>query len=148
MLARSAVMEAPPQTAPPEPTDIYRPAPPESLEDAGLTNEMVDALIFKYLMNVGSAAGAKIAATLALPHPLVVERLTDLKKQQLLGYVGNANMGDFTYTLTEAGRSRARQFMEESMYFGAAPVPLEAYCQAVAAQSITKEKPGQEVRGI
>ncbi|MGQ9651641.1 MAG: AAA family ATPase [Phycisphaerae bacterium] len=142
--SNAAVAERPAQTAPSATTNIYRPVPPESLEQAGLTNEMVDALIFKYLMSVGSAPGAKIASTLALPHPLVVERLTDLKKQQLLGYVGNANMGDFTYTLTEAGRGRARQFMEESMYFGAAPVPLDAYCKAVAAQSITNEKPGPE----
>ncbi len=144
MLSNAAVMEPPVEAQPAEPTNIYHPKPPESLEQAGLTNEMVDALVFKYLMNVGSAPGAKIAATLALPHPLAVERLTDLKKQQLLGYVGNANMGDFTYTLSEAGRARARQFMEESMYFGAAPVPLEAYCEAVTAQSITNEKPGPE----
>ena len=44
------------------------------------------------------------------------------------GYVGGANMGDFTYTLTDAGRDRARRYMEESMYVGAAPVPLDAYC--------------------
>lgn len=144
MSPSSAVIEPTDQAAAPETANIYQPVPPQTLEEAGLTNEMVDALAFKYLMNVGSAPGAKIAATLALPHPLVVERLTDLKKQQLLGYVGNANLGDFTYTLSEAGRARARQFMEESMYFGAAPVPLETYCQAVTAQSITNEKPGPD----
>ncbi len=144
MSPNSAVMEPPEQTAANQITNIYQPSPPQTLEEAGLTNEMVDALVFKYLLNVGSAAGAKIASTLALPHPLVVERLTDLKKQQLLGYVGNANMGDFTYTLSEAGRERARSFMEESMYFGAAPVPLSQYCEAVKVQSITHEKPGPE----
>ena len=63
---------------------VFRPALPQSLEEAGLTNEMVDTLIFKYLLMVGSASGAQIASTLTLPHTLVVLRLADLKKQQLL----------------------------------------------------------------
>jgi len=137
--AGTAVLDPPVEET--ESPSAFKPPPPETLEEAGLTNEMVDALAFKYLLNIGSAQGAKIAQTLALPHSLVVERLADLKKQQLLGYVGNANMGDFTYTLTEAGRDRARRFMDESMYFGAAPVPLLTYCDAVKAQSITLEKP-------
>ena len=94
----------------------FRPAPPQSLTEAGLNEAMVDSIIFKYLRAVGSASGARIAATLALPHPLIVERLADLKQQQLLGYVGGVTMGDFTYTLTDSGRERARKCLEESMY--------------------------------
>jgi len=119
----------------------FRPAPPQSLTEAGLNEAMVDSIIFKYLRAVGSASGARIAATLALPHPLIVERLADLKQQQLLGYVGGATMGDFTYTLTDSGRERARKCLEESMYIGAAPVPLSVYVEAIKAQSITHEQP-------
>ncbi len=121
----------------------FRPPQPTSLADAGLTDAMVDAIIFKYLLGVGSASGAKIAGLLALPHPLAVERLADLKRQQLVGYVGAATMGDFTYTLTDTGRERARRHMDECMYVGPAPVPLAVYCQAVKEQSITLEKPDE-----
>ncbi len=141
MSTESAVLEAPAESAPPAPATTFKPGPPKTLAEAGVTDTMVDTLIFKYLLSIGSAPGAKIASTLALPHPLVVPRLTDLKKQQLLGYVGTASMGDFTYTLSEAGRDRARRFMQESMYFGAAPVPLSTYCEAVEAQSILHEQP-------
>ncbi len=121
----------------------FKPKPPESLEEAGLTNGMVDSLLFKYLLTIGSATGAKVASTVALPHPLVVERLADLKRQQLVGYVGSASMGDFTYTLTDLGRDRARSMMEESMYIGAAPVSLSDYADAVKCQSITHEEPNK-----
>jgi len=119
----------------------FRPKPVQSLTEAGLTPEMVDAIIFKYLHMTGSATGARIASTLALPHLIVVERLMELKQHQLLGYVGSTNMGDFTYTLTEAGRERARKYLEESLYVGTAPVPLKAYNEAIKAQSITNEQP-------
>ena len=143
MATQAPVMEPPAEQAEPEAPMLFRPAPPVSLEQAGVTETMVDALIFKFLHSIGSAPGAVIASKLALPHPLVVPRLTDLKKQQLLGYVGTASMGDFTYTLTESGRDRARRLMEESLYFGAAPVPLSTYCEAVEAQSITLEEPSE-----
>lgn len=122
----------------------YRPQPPESIEEAGLNNDMVDALLFKYLYNVGQAPGAKIAKVVALPHRLVVERLADLKRQQLVGYVGSAQMGDFTYTLSDTGRQRAQSYMEETLYVGAAPVPLSRYVESVKAQSITYEKPTRD----
>ena len=124
---------------------MFRPRAPKSLADAGLTDAMVDSIIFKYLHAVGSASGAKISALLALPRPPVIERLADLKQQQLLGYVGTAVMGDFTYQLTDAGRERARKCLEESMYLGAAPVPLDAYIESVKAQSITLERPSKDV---
>jgi len=122
----------------------FRPAPPQSLTEAGLNEAMVDAIIFKYLHTVGSAAGARIATMLALPHPMVVERLAALKQHQLVGYVGSATMGDFTYTLTDTGRARANKCLEESMYIGAAPVPLATYIEAIEAQSITCEQPNEK----
>ena len=134
----------PAETGAPDQKMRFRPKPVQSLAQAGLTPEMVDAIIFKFLHTVGSATGAKIATTLALPHALVVERLADLKQHQLLGYVGAASMGDFTYTLSDAGRERARKYMEESLYVGTAPVPLRAYIEAVRAQSIGLEEPDEQ----
>lgn len=146
-LNQTAVAEpasvAPTVAAEDAPAEPFRPQPVQTLAEAGLTATMVDAIIFKYLHSVGSASGAKVATTLALPHAVVVERLTDLKQQHLATYVGAASMGDFTYTLTEAGRERARKCIEESFYVGTAPVPLKAYVDAVKAQSITREQPDE-----
>ena len=35
----------------------FRPPPPTSLADAGVTDSMVDAIVFKFLLGVGSASG-------------------------------------------------------------------------------------------
>jgi len=126
------------------PTTPFRPQQPKNLKEAGLTETMVEAIILKYLQIAGSATGAKIASVLALPHTIVVERLNKLKQQQFLGYTGAATMGDFTYSLTEAGHTQALKYMEESMYVGAAPVPLSAYIEAVRAQSIAHEQPDEQ----
>lgn len=142
--AATAVLDEPsPAPDAPPPREPFRPAPPETLREAGLTDEIVDAIMMKYLLSVGSAPGAQVADLLGLPHPIVVERLSDLKRQQLVAYVGGASMGDFTYTLGDAGRDRARRYMEESLYIGPAPVPLTAYVESVRAQSITHEQPGE-----
>src|SRR5437868_2922399 len=88
VLGKSAAHPAPavPTATPPPPSEktLFRPAPPKNLQEAGVTEAMVDSLVFKYLLMSGSAAGARIAEVLAFPHPIIVERLADLKRQQLV----------------------------------------------------------------
>jgi len=129
-----------PDTSPEE----FIPKPPSSLDEAGLNPGIVESLILKYLAGVGSATGAKIASTLCLPSEPIVAFLAELKRQQIVVYVGSSNMGDFTYTLTDTGRDRAHRFMHESMYVGAAPVPLDDYITSVRAQTITTKSPKEE----
>lgn len=127
-----------------EPAKKFVPQAPANFKEAGLNPAQVEALILKYLINTGSASGGQIAKTLCLPNPPVLELLAALKQQQILVYVGAAGPGDFTYALTDAGRDRARRMMEESMYVGAAPVPIEAYVKAVKAQTITSKNPSPD----
>jgi predicted ATPase with chaperone activity len=88
--------------------------------------------------------GGEIAKELCLPTQPIIDYLSFLKQQQILVYVGSSHMGDFTYTLTDAGRDRAARFMMESMYVGPAPVPLNAYVEAITAQTITAMQPREE----
>jgi len=43
------------------------------------------------------------------------------------------------FDLTQAGRARAADWLARSSYVGAAPVPLEAYTERVAAQSVASQ---------
>ncbi len=53
-------------------------------------------------------------------------------------------MGDFEYALSDAGRMRARLYMDDSAYVGPAPVTLEAYAASVAAQGVNSVHPNRE----
>ena len=129
---------APAAAAPPKPQATpFVPKIPKTFAEAGIDPGVVESLILKYLISVGSATGAVIAETLCLPTQPIIEYLSHLKSQQITVYVGTAHLDDFHYTLTDAGRERARRFQLESLYVGPAPVPIEAYIHSVRAQTIT-----------
>lgn len=120
---------------------VFHPPAIEEWEDTGLPETLLEALVVKYLFMAGEAAGRDVAIALCLPPKPVLDMLQSLKNDQLAYYKDTASMSDFTYALSEAGRSRARKLLEESMYVGPAPVPLAYYVESVAAQSITQERP-------
>ena len=126
------------------PKGPFLPVPPKNFKEAGLDPGIVESLVLKYLAAVGSATGATISAELCLPPESIVQLLASLKQQQIVVYVSAASMGDFTYTLTDAGRDRARRFQLESLYVGPAPVPLEQYIASVKVQTITTMAPQYE----
>ncbi len=132
--------DAAPRPAPP-PREVFRPRRPADLGSAGLTSSQVEGLILKTLLGVGIAPGRIIASQIGLPFALLLDELHRLQKQKLLMYTNVADMGDYEYTLTEAGRARAREYLEECSYIGAAPVSYEDYVASVAAQTITAEHP-------
>lgn len=119
----------------------FEPAPPRDFKDAGLDPGIVESLILKYLLGVGSATGATIASELCLPSGSVTQLLAALKQQQIVVHVKSASMGDFDYTMTDAGRERAARAMLESMYVGPAPVPIDVYVRSVRAQTIANMHP-------
>lgn len=125
----------------------WYPKPVKSFAEAGVDTGVVEGLILKYLSGVGSATGGMIAKELCLPGEPIIEYLAQLKHQQIVVHVGAAAMGDFTYRLTDAGMDRARRYMQESMYVGPAPVPVDQYIAAMRAQTITKCHPKQEDLG-
>ena len=126
-------------SAPGQVEEAFHPPEPQSLADTGLTTEEVEKLILKYLLARGSAIGRKVAQQVCVPFGLIDPLLKSLKQEQLIIFKNAATMGDYEYALTEMGRERARRFTEECTYFGAAPVALKDYLQAMARQSIAKQ---------
>lgn len=122
----------------------YRPKPVTDFEAAGLNFAQVESLVLKFLMNVGVSSGRRIAEELGLPFSPFPEFLRNLKNQQIVTYTNSMTANDYLYSLTDAGRSRARMYFEECAYVGTAPVPFDEYVKSVAAQTITTEHPKQE----
>lgn len=121
--------------------DAFRPAEPRSIDETGLSASVIENLIVKYLLLIGSGAGRKISDNICLPFGLLEPIFQSLRQRQLLINSASAQLGDFVYTLTDQGRQRARSAMEQCTYLGAAPVPLEDYIVSVEAQTIRAEAP-------
>ena len=124
--------------------EAFRPRRPTDLASAGLTSTQVEGLILKVLLGVGIASGRSVSSQIGLPFALLLDELQRLQKQKLLMYTNVADMGDYEYSLTEAGRARGREYTEECAYVGAAPVSYDDYVAAVAAQTIADEHPREE----
>ena len=118
----------------------FLPTAPSSIEEAGLTQCQVEALVCKYLLNTSAASGRAIADQMSLPFRLIEILMTSLKRDQLVVFKADAPFGDYVYELTPTGVERARRYAQQSTYFGAAPVPLEDYRDSVRAQSLQNQK--------
>ena len=131
---------------PPEPDDEnpFVPTEPASFRQAELTDSEVEALILKFLLARGDAAGRDIADQVKLPFVLVDELLRSMKNDQLVVHKRSAPMNDYQYELTDVGRERARRYSAHCTYFGAASVALKDYLASVEAQSLAGQHPTAE----
>jgi hypothetical protein len=127
-----------------DPGQPFCPKAPETLEETGLTFEEIERLILKFLLAKGSSRGRSIANQVRLPFQIIDPMLKEMKHEQLLTFKGAAEMGDYEFAITELGRERARRYVEECTYFGAAPVSLPDYLHAMAAQTISKQHATEE----
>ena len=98
-----------------------------SFEETGLSHAIIESLVLKFLVNMGTATGRRIAAELGLPFGPFPDFLRQLKNQQIVAYTNSATANDYVYSLTDSGRMRAKLYFEECAYVGAAPVPFDDY---------------------
>jgi predicted ATPase with chaperone activity len=117
----------------------FWPTEPQSLHEAGLSEPFVESLVCKYLMVHGNNCGRTVAHELCLPFTLTEGILDRLRLKRIVGHVGSAPFNDYLYGLTEEGRTRARQELQDSAYVGPAPVPLMDYVISVDAQAVSEE---------
>ncbi|MFO0791747.1 MAG: AAA family ATPase [Pirellulales bacterium] len=124
--------------------DVFQPAEPQSIEQTGISPIILETLICKYLLQVGSTSGREIAQHLCLPFGILEDLLLALRSRQVLVHQGQAALNDYCYALTEQGVARARSAMQACAYVGPAPVPLEEYAVSVEAQTIRAEPARRE----
>ena len=124
--------------------DIFRPAEPRSLDEVGVSPIIIETLVCKYLLQVGSTSGRDIAQRLCLPFGILEDVLLALRARQVLVHQGQAALNDYCYALTEQGMARARAAMQACAYVGPVPVPLDDYVMSVEAQTIRAEAARRE----
>jgi predicted ATPase with chaperone activity len=101
---------------------------------------MLEQLILKLLYSRGELVGRDLSKALGLKFSLIEEFIEFLKRQHLIQAKTSMGMGNSTtlFALTEAGRSQARDAMENNQYSGPAPVPLYQYTYIVRRQRRTE----------
>jgi len=114
------------------------------MAQARLNESVIEAIIFRFMLNVGECDGRAVADQLKLPFRLIEPLLAGFKMDQLLAYRSATATNDYVYTLTEAGRQLARNYLQDCSYFGACPVRLNDYVSSVKLQSVEGQNPKRE----
>jgi hypothetical protein len=114
----------------------FVPRQPRTIQEASIPPVLVEKIIMRYLFQVGVETGRKIAGQLKLPFKVIEPILKQLRTDKHIDLIGTTTSGDSEFSITDAGRDRARRYSEECTYFGAVPVCLSDYTSAVAAQTI------------
>jgi predicted ATPase with chaperone activity len=125
----------------------YPPAP-RSLEESGLSLDLMIQLVLKTLHLAGELTGGELAKRLGVRFQVVEPALSMLKLERHCEIVGGSMLGtaSYRYRITDAGRVRAALFLEHNHYVGRAPVPLEQYrqyllqFQRAMRQKITRDR--------
>lgn len=115
----------------------FTPRQPQSIQESGVSEALLEQLIMKYLFQMGQSSARAIANQMKLHHKLVEPMLRQLRTHKLLDLSGTSATGDCIYKITEAGRDRGKRYYDECTYFGATPVSLKDYVDSVAAQTIS-----------
>jgi predicted ATPase with chaperone activity len=119
-------------------TAAFAPSPISSVEDTGLNVLWLQDLTLKVMYSQGFLSGFKIAEAIALPFAGVTDGILETLKREKLIEVkssqGGLGEGAYTYGITGAGITRAREALDRSQYAGPAPVPFEVYNEAMRRQ--------------
>ena len=114
----------------------FVPPVPESVHDLGVPVSLVEQIILKLLYFRNEATGRELAIALGLNFSVIGPLLENMKRQHLVSVRASLGMGDISsnFTLSEAGRQLAIQYIEANAYCGRVPVPLDQYTVGVKMQ--------------
>jgi predicted ATPase with chaperone activity len=109
--------------------DIPWPGAPRTIEETGLSLDLLLQLSAKTLHFAGEMSGASLAQTMGLRYSAVEPVLSHLKQAGLAEISGGGLTGgpEYVYRLTDAGRQRALLYLDQNRYIGVAPVPFAVY---------------------
>jgi len=130
------------------PPVLPHPVAPNTLEEAGLSLDLLIQLSLKTLHYAGDLTGTELARRLGVRFAVVEPAVESLKAQRHVEIAGGSMLGapSYRYRITDAGRTRAALFLEHSHYVGVAPVPSIQYqrymreYEAAAPRSASQER--------
>ena len=121
------------------PTGVQAPPAPRSLAETGLSVVMMRDILLKTMFRMNLDLVSDISRTICLSVPATQELVDLARGQKLLEATGTlhaTSSNEMGYQLTDGGKNRALDALSQSEYYGALPVPLEAYSQQMKRQSV------------
>jgi predicted ATPase with chaperone activity len=106
---------------------VLAPAEPKSPEETGLENWVLSDLVMRLAATVPHLSTDWAARQLHLPHALLERIFWQLKEDQFVEILGQADELNYRYASTSRGREHAKRLLDICGYVGPAPVSLEAY---------------------
>jgi hypothetical protein len=112
----------------------FAPAPPQNIEDLGISQALVLDLMLRRLLLEGYSSLATLSEKLKLSIPVIDTVFRHMRQQQLVeikGMIGN----DYSFSLSGAGKQLASERFSITQYSGACPVSLKDYHAATSMQA-------------
>ncbi|HEY5239100.1 MAG TPA: hypothetical protein VIJ62_12020 [Rhizomicrobium sp.] len=119
------------------------PAAPRSIAETGIAAADLLSLVLKTMYSSNAETPTLIADVVKLPArvvQLIIEQAQERKLLDVLGAASIRAMSELRYALTEKGKQRAIEALNQNQYIGAAPVSLEAFSERIQRQRITNER--------
>jgi len=119
------------------------PRSPLTVEDTGLDPMFLLQLLLKGMFTENLETPSQLSESMKLPGTIVAKLLQEAKDRKLVEARGTATEGgalaEMRHGLTRQGREWTGELLEQSQYFGPAPVTLGAYQERIERQRITNE---------
>ena len=115
------------------------------MNDLEIPHSIVNDLMLRSLWVQGSVTLTSLQRSLKLPYDVLDSFFQTFRQQQLVE-ITNTTGRDYTFKLTNAGRSQAVARMEVCQYIGPAPVSLHEYTRTVRAQAAVVDVTRDQLR--
>ncbi len=126
--------------------DVFNETPqsPRNLDDLDVDPMLLLQLIVKGMYSESLETPSSIVEATRLPSIIVNALIKDAVDRKLMEAIGSAQTGgvalaEMRYALSRAGRDWAVDSLEQSQYFGPAPVSLDSFQDRIMRQRITNE---------
>lgn len=121
------------------------PPAPNNIADTGLDPVFLLQLFIKGMFAENLELPSQFGEALCLPANVISQLVAEATERKFIESSGAAEaaagsaLQEMRYGLTKAGREFAVEAMNQSQYFGPAPVPIETFCNQVLKQKVGGE---------
>lgn len=120
------------------------PRAPATLDEVGVSPTLLLQLMVKGIHVENIETASQISRAMRLRSSIVKDLMQEAIDRKLVAVIGQSHanrtaFSELRYELTQTGREWAIESLEQSQYFGPAPVSLDAYRDRVRRQPIASE---------